>query len=125
MVDAVDCDVSGQESVEHTERVGSMNGSSVSILNDESEICCIRFETRQNEGFSLKHRKMGIEPLMSRISEVSFEYKHTESDGSSNSFKADVKLDKDVENSADTNNESDNSASDIDSRDRDFDKENG
>lgn len=97
-----------------------LNGSQVQVLDEKRGIQSIRFETRQKEGFSLSNRKDSIKPMMSRITEVGFEYEHKNSDGSSNSVKINIKgqKDKDIENSTSTNNENDTKAPEIDSRDR-------
>ncbi len=122
MIEGIDLDSVEWELGEANFQVGYLKGMSVHILDEKNSIPGIRFEGRSGEGFSLKGRQL----TMSRPYEISLEYKHTNSDGSSDSVKVGVKADnedREVEKSSDTNNENDNKASDIDSRDRDHDKD--
>jgi hypothetical protein len=111
-IDAIESDSPDWESIEIK---GYLNGIPITLLHKEAMLEGLHFETRQNEPFSLK-------PMMQRISG---EYEHTRPDGSSDRFKIEVDLKKEESKDKDgpsTNNESENKAGDIDSRDRDSDQ---
>jgi len=89
-------------------------------LSSDRHLSFVRFETRQKEGFSMQNYKGAIKPLMSRIS-VSGEY----TDDAGRSYKLEVSADLRESNNDKENNppEIDNSGKDVDSRDRDFDRD--
>ncbi len=124
-IDAVDFDVNDWELKEFRMNTGSLNGSPVCILGDENAIESVKLNSGIPEGFSLKNRKIEIKPMMNRIREINVEYKHTNSDGSSDTVRAGVSLNEDkggdTSSSESTNSDNDSSASDINSSDQDSD----
>ena len=124
-VEAIDLDVTDWELRESLKIEGSLRGAPVCVLGEKWAMHSVRFDGVAPQKFSLTNRK--IEPMMSRISEVSVEYKHTNSDGSSDSIKGDVKFNEDKgtnnNDSTSANNDNDTRASDVDSRDRDQDRD--
>jgi hypothetical protein len=124
-IGAVDSDATDWELKDPLTKIGNFNKSPVCVLDEKSIIHSVQLNTGINEGFSLKNRK--IEPTMGRVREISLEYTHTNSDGSSDTIKGGVKLDEDrgyeADRSTSESNENDNRASDVDSRDRDYDRD--
>lgn len=123
-VSEINLDSVNWESEDLELRKGSFKGSSVYTLGQDAAIKDLSFGINETTG-TLEKRKIEIGPLNSIVKEVEVGVARTNSDGSSNEFKVRFELrdEKDKDEEA-ANSDNGTKASDIDSRDRDFDKDN-
>ncbi len=118
-IEATGYDVSSEEFDGLDFNHGMLNGSKVTILDEENAINGIQFETRQKVGFSLEKIKV-------MMGKISVEYEHKNSDGSSDRIAIGYEAPKSETSSESSSpNNADNNQKDINSTDRDYDKDNG
>jgi hypothetical protein len=124
MVDAIDWNESSQGYPDFSIHEGHLGGLKVCVMNEDHTAPDIQICINPLH----KERQSEVKPVMNRISDVRFEYERTNSDGKSDKIAVSIGIksskddDKKSEPNSESNSGNDTSSSDIDSRDRDYEK---